>query len=472
MGPESPRPLVATISVVDGVITAIDGDLPRQSLMTVGSRWSTCVQAEDRERVASLGVDELTIARGEDHELIAVRRVSSDSPERWSVGNRWALLERAKDGEKLFDFSLDLVCTARLDGYFTRVSPSFESTLGWTEEQLYAAPFLDLVHPDDLEATLGALDGLGDGESVIGFENRFRTKDGDWRWLGWTARYHFESAKIYALARDITAERELRVALAEARDEAQLASQAKSQFLASMSHELRTPLNAIIGYSEMLAEDAEAAGDSSLVRDLSRIQHAGSQLLTLINGVLDLSKVEAGRVELFYEKSDLRTVLTEAAQTVSPQVAKQDNELQLDLGPDLVGETDQMKLTQIVLNLLSNAAKFTEDGKILVRLRRKGEAAEIRVEDTGPGMSEDDVQRVFSPFQQGRAGLVSRSHGGTGLGLSIAAKFVELLGGTMSVTSELGRGTEFCVVVPLVRPQHVRTLEVTGGTLVVVGTKR
>jgi signal transduction histidine kinase len=238
-----------------------------------------------------------------------------------------------------------------------------------------------------------------------------------------------------------------------------------------MSHELRTPLNAIIGYSEMLTEDAEAAGDEALVRDLSRIRHAGSQLLTLINGVLDLSKVEAGRIELFYEKCNLKTVLMEAAHTIGPHVAEQNNRLVLDLDPSLEGETDQMKLTQVILNLLSNAAKFTEDGEIRVSLKPVGGMAEIRIDDSGAGMGDDELQRVFAPFEQGRASLVSRSHGGTGLGLSIAAKFIELLGGTMTVTSERGSGTQFCLKLPLVRPDHGRAQKVTGGTLVVVPSK-
>ncbi len=471
MGPESPRPLTATVTVVDGVISLLDGELPDSDLVAVGARWNGWIEEHESSRLSSLAVDELTLVRSLGGKLLAVRKVSvTASAEKYAIGNAWALLDRARDGDKLFDVSLDLVCIAGLDGFFSRVSPSFEETLGWTDDELYSRPFVDFVHPEDVDATLDALDGLADGESVIGFENRYQTKDGGWRWLGWTARYHATTDKIYALARDITAERKLRIALAEARDEAQMANQAKSQFLASMSHELRTPLNAIIGYSEMLTEDAEAAGDETLVRDLSQILHAGSQLLTLINGVLDLSKVEAGRIELFYEMCDLKTVLTEAAQTVGPQAAQQNNRLVMEF-EDVAAETDQMKLTQVVLNLLSNAAKFTKDGEIRISLKRLGEMAEIRVEDTGAGMSEEELQEVFIPFQQGRASFVSRSHGGTGLGLSIAAKFIELLDGTMDVTSEDGQGTQFRLTLPLMRPARGRARAVAGGTLVVVGSK-
>ena len=470
MAPESPRPRRALVDVEQGTIQKAAPPFFEEDGLAPGLDWADWIAPESLARMADLRVDELTLITARSGTVLAIRRLA-DSPERWAVGDVWALLERAKEGDRMFDVSVDLVCVAGLDGFFSRLSPSFEEVLGWNEEELYSRPFLDFVHPDDIEATLEAMDGLADGDSVIGFENRYQTRDGNWRWFGWTARYDGETGKIYALARDITGQRALRIALAEARDEAETASRAKSQFLASMSHELRTPLNAIIGYSEMLTEDAEAEEDEQRVSDLSRIQDAGRQLLSLINDVLDLSKVEAGTIELFYERCDLADILKTAAQTIEPQVRKGSNVLVSSLPSGIIAETDQMKLRQIVLNLLANASKFTEDGRVTMELSRAESHAVITIEDTGVGMSEEDVRRVFLPFQQGHASLVGRSHGGTGLGLSIAARFIELLEGTMAVTSAEGVGTRFVLTIPLERSSRGREHAVTGGTLVVVAPR-
>ena len=470
MAPESPQPRRALVDVEEGTILQVTPAYFAEEGIVPRGEWTSWIAEESAPRLSDLRVGELTLLEAKNGAVLAVRRLN-ESASRWAVGDMWALLERAKEGDRMFDVSVDLVCVAGLDGFFSRLSPSFEEVLGWTEEDLYSRPFLEFVHPEDVEATLSAMDGLADGDSVVGFENRYQTRDGAWRWFSWTARYDPQSGKIYALARDITDQRALRVALAEARDEAETASRAKSQFLASMSHELRTPLNAIIGYSEILTEDAEAAEEAQVVSDLSRIQDAGRQLLSLINDVLDLSKIEAGTIDLFYERCDLAQVLTTAAQTVEPQVRSGGNVLRSVLPPDIIAETDQMKLLQVVLNLLGNASKFTTDGEISMELATADSHAVITIEDSGVGMSEEEIRRVFLPFQQGRTSLLGRSHGGTGLGLSIAARFIDLLEGTMAVTSTEGVGTRFVLTVPLERTTRGREHTVTGGTLVVVAPR-
>jgi PAS domain S-box-containing protein len=470
MALETSGPRRALVDVVNGKIIKVEPGLFAAEGIESEAEWGEWVAAECQVCLAELRVNEATLVETISGSVLAVRKLSEDGS-RWAVGNMWALLERAKEGDRMFDVSLDLVCVASLDGFFSRLSLSFEDVLGWSEEELYSRPFLDFVHPDDVDATLSAMDGLADGDSIIGFENRYQTRDGRWLWFSWTSRYDSQSGKIYALARDITDGRALRIALAEARDEAETASKAKSQFLASMSHELRTPLNAIIGYSEMLSEDAESDGEEQRLADLSKIQEAGRQLLGLINDVLDLSKIEAGTVELFYEQCDLAELLTTAAQTVHPLVSANNNVLKTELPSEICAETDQVKLRQIVLNLLANAAKFTTGGTITMTLEDTGANAVIIIEDTGIGMSRDDVNRVFLPFQQGRTSLVGRSHGGTGLGLSIAARFIDLLEGTMEVTSTEGVGTRFELTVPVQRPQRGSEQIVTGGTLVVVGPR-
>lgn len=249
-------------------------------------------------------------------------------------------------------------------------------------------------------------------------------------------------------------------ALIESRDRAEQANHAKSRFLATMSHELRTPLNAIIGYSEMLEEDVRdgAGGDpEQMAADLRRIQTAGRNLLALINDVLDLSKIEAGKMEPYAETFDLDALLKEVAETALPLAGKLGNTLRVTAHPDPLGEvhTDVVKLRQILLNMLSNAAKFTENGIIALEARRDMINGQDRlaftVSDTGIGMSDEQMERIFKPFCQAD-GSTTRRYGGTGLGLTLTRRFCELLGGEVAVDSELGLGTSFVVQIPAQAP--------------------
>ncbi len=249
----------------------------------------------------------------------------------------------------------------------------------------------------------------------------------------------------------------LRLETERARGEAQAAetaNQTKSQFLANMSHELRTPLNAIIGYSEMLLEEAEDAGHDELTPDLEKIRMAGKHLLGLINDLLDLSKIEAGRMELYLTYFSVDELLSEVATTVRPLVERNANALEVRTGGK-VGRmhADQTKLRQILFNLLSNASKFTESGQITLAAERKaadaaGEWLSFCVSDTGIGMTPEQMDRLFQPFTQADASTASR-YGGTGLGLTISKRFAELMDGSIAVKSEPGSGTTFTVRLPV-----------------------
>lgn len=251
---------------------------------------------------------------------------------------------------------------------------------------------------------------------------------------------------------------QLNHALYQAKDKAEDASRAKSSFLANVSHELRTPLNAIIGYSEMLIEDAEALGQQDAQADLRRILTAGRQLLTLINEVLDLSKIEAGKMTLHYEDFDLAVLAHEVFDTVRPLAEKNQNVLVLDAPRGgLPMRSDLTKVRQTLLNLLGNACKFTHEGE--VRLRLGTETADdrdwalIHVSDTGIGMTPEQMGKLFQAFSQADASTV-RKYGGTGLGLTISRKFSEVLGGELNVTSKPNDGSVFTVRLP-VRPVPV-----------------
>ncbi len=227
---------------------------------------------------------------------------------------------------------------------------------------------------------------------------------------------------------------------------AEEASAAKSAFVANMSHELRTPLNAILGYSEMLLEDIERAGNTEAAADLRRIELAGKHLLSLIASVLDISRIEARKIDLAIRPCRLREVIESVHATVSPLVAA-DARMEVSEVPDLELVTDEDKLRQILINLLGNACKFTASGEIRLEMRQVGAEVEFVVSDTGIGMSEQQLERLFEAFYQADSSP-RRRHDGAGLGLAISRAYIEALGGRIAVHSSPGVGSRFTVYMP------------------------
>ncbi len=387
---------------------------------------------------------------------------------------------RQRQLDRFFGLSPDMLCIAGTDGYFQRVSPAFD-VLGYPLPELLARPFVDFVHPEDRASTDAAVSMQASGSPVINFENRFLCRDGSHRWLSWNS-IPDEDGTLYAIARDVTdarkREEELRRTVAELErangilevqsrelaaqreellaqgrelarknQEVERANQLKSEFLANASHELRTPLNSIIGFSDLLLDEPCRLTDRErrFVGDISR---SGKHLLALINDILDLSKIEAGELQLTVGALRPSQVLEEVAALMGPLASRRSLTLKVVEGCDAMVDADPGRLRQILLNLASNAVKFSPDGaQVTLETRDHGASVEFVVRDEGPGIDASVMARLFEPFVQGENPLVKR-HEGTGLGLAICKRLVDAQGGAIEVETAAFGGTTLRVSFP------------------------
>ncbi|WP_161992707.1 response regulator [Aureimonas leprariae] len=340
---------------------------------------------------------------------------------------------------------------------------------GTTLEDMQGFGWRRVHHPDHEERVVADFrKALSSGEV---WEDTFplRGADGSFRWfLSQALPIRDDTGRVFrwfGTNTDVTKQRAFEEELAAARDAAEQANVAKSQFIANMSHELRTPLSAVIGYTEMLEEEAEDLGHAEFLDDLKKIKGNARHLLSLINDVLDLSKIEADRMEIFVERFDLGETISDVASTVEPLVEKKNNKLEIDMPADLGAvQSDQVKIRQCLINLLSNASKFTENGTIALKAERGSRDGRdwlaLSVRDTGIGMSLEQTQKLFERFTQADAST-TRRFGGTGLGLAITRSFCRMLGGDITVSSEEGKGSTFTIQIPaeLEKPQDEEAAE-------------
>jgi len=372
-----------------------------------------------------------------------------------------SLYSKLETGNRFINLSVDMFCIAGFDGFFKSLNPSFERTLGFTAEELLAKPYLEFIHRDDRQATTAQAHQVKNHE-ILAFENRYLCKDGSYKWLLWNAVSVPEQEVIYAVARDITErkrdeaeKRKFAERLAASNQELELrnreverATHLKSKFLASMSHELRTPLNAIVGFSDLLAEQTAGELNDKQKRFVNHIKEGSAHLLQLINDILDLSKIEAGQLEIRCEDFQVQDALPEVLSTIRPLAMAKNIEVQQELRTDRPVYADRVRFKQILYNLLSNAVKFTpKGGRIEIDCFESAGQIGLSVTDTGIGIRPEDQKVVFEEFRQveGKQGAVNE---GTGLGLAITKRLVEQQGGKISLSSEPGRGSRFTFTLP------------------------
>ena len=343
------------------------------------------------------------------------------------------------------------------EGRYLYRNPAHDAIYAYAHGQ---APLLSSqmwVEPDERERLLEIFHRTG---VLRDAEVQHRRANGEtfWGLMTWQRTEYEGQPALAGWLYEITPQKNAEAALELARIAAEEANQTKSDFLANMSHELRTPLNAIIGYAQILQEDAEDAGQDEMAPDLKKIESAGKHLLGLINDILDLSKIEAGRMEVFLEAVSLSALTEEVRTLTAPLAAANGNTVKTDIGPGLeLIQTDVTKLKQSLLNLVGNACKFTKGGQVGLKVERQarddGPWVVFTVSDTGIGMTPEQQAKLFQAFTQADSST-TRQFGGTGLGLAITKRLCHLLGGDVEVSSEPGVGSRFVISLPLTSPDQ------------------
>ena len=385
-----------------------------------------------------------------------IERIRVESELRIAVENT-----RENEARKTAILESALDCVIGMDQHsrILEFNPAAQATFGYRREDILGQELPELIIPQRFREAhrRGMAHFLQTGEGpVIGRRIEvvgMRADGSEFPVELAVTQNRFDGVVFFtATLRDITRRLADAAELKAAKENAEAASRAKSAFLASMSHELRTPLNAIIGYSEILEEEAADLRSTQFIPDLTKIRSAGKHLLSLINDVLDLSKIEADKMEMFPEEFDIAAAVREVVTTARALVEKNGNRFDVQVPSDIgMMFADVVKVRQCLLNLLSNAGKFTENGSVHLQVSSQGTGDSSMIvfefEDTGIGISSEELQRLFQPFQQAD-GATTRRYGGTGLGLTLTRRFAQLMGGDIAVQSTLGSGSKFTLRIP------------------------
>ena len=468
-------PVLLWLTDRDGAVTFVnDGWLefsgqPPESLL--GNGWTQLVHPDERMRMFTSWraafearrrfVAECRFRRidGEYRWLLStgVPRVDPEEGFAGYAGSCVDVTEQRRasaDRERFFTLSLDMLTIGDFDGRLLRLNAAWERTLGHRVDDMQGRPFLDFVHVDDHAASMAVMERLRAGNDLVAFENRYRCRDGSYRWMSWRATTYPDERLIYAAARDVTAEKEAAVALAAACDRALEGARIKSQFLADIGHEIRTPMNGVIGMTD-LALGTELTPEQR--EYLEVVRSSAAALLRLMNDVLDLSRTDAGRLRLEPMPFAPRDHLLDAVKPLAAGARTKGLALFAEVGPEVpttvVG--DPGRIRQVLLNLLVNGVKFTAAGEVAVRhdvveTRAHGVVLEYTVRDTGIGVAAEQHGAIFEALEQADASTTRRA-AGKGRGLAISRQLVELMGGTLWMRSAAGTGTTFGFTVPVRR---------------------
>nr|MBA3937306.1 response regulator [Planctomycetota bacterium] len=355
--------------------------------------------------------------------------------------------------ERFFALFPDLMCISRVDGHLLRVNAAWSDLLGWSAAELLARPFIDFVHPEDAARTREEFARLAAGAASVEFEDRWCRRDGGWLTLGWKAATLPGEGLVLAVGRDISATRAHERALTDAKEAAESATHAKAQFLATMSHEIRTPMNGVIGMTQVLLTTALDAEQRGMMETIHR---SGRALLDILNDILDYSKITEGAIDIRNAAFAPHHLVEDVVATLRPQAAAKGLALVVQIAADVPGALigDVGRLRQILCNLLGNALKFTHQGGATVSLAALDATAtgarryRFSIVDTGIGISRQDRHKLFQDFSQIDA-TNTRRYGGTGLGLAICKRLVAMMGGTIAVDGDEGRGSTFSFAVPM-----------------------
>jgi PAS domain S-box-containing protein len=398
-------------------------------------RWHV---RKDGSRFWASGV--VTPVRDEAGNLIGFAKVMRDMTERNKL---------TEERDRFFALSIDMLCIVHLDGRFQRVNPAFHELLGFSEEELLAMNIFEILHPDDLAATMNEYKRLSTGEPVTFMENRLRTKDDRYKWVAWSYFPVPEDGLAFGVGRDVTELRQIHEVLRLRARELEHANRVKDEFLATMSHELRTPLTSILGWSRLL--HSNQLSDKEKDRAIQVIQRNAEAQSKLIEDLLDVSRIITGKLKIEVQPVSFASITEGVINSLRPAVDAKQLQLEMSIDPaagPILG--DPARLEQIVTNLLSNAIKFTPNGgRIDVRLKREDTCVRLTVRDSGVGIAAEHLPHIFERFRQVDSSNI-RAHGGLGLGLAIVDYLVRQQAGTVAAESEgAGKGATFVVEFPL-----------------------
>ena len=439
--------------------------------------WSEPIRGSDGQVFGTFGIYHREVSAPSDEdiafieaaaELAAIAIARQQAHDELARSEARALLaseiekDTARNLTTFFEVSLDMLVIRDMDFKFVKVNRAWEKTLGYSVEELEGSSMLPLVHPEDVAETQGHMQQIRTANEIMGYVNRYRHRNGEYRYFEWRARRVGDM--VFGVARDVTERLAIEAEMRAAKRAAEEANQAKSDFLANMSHEIRTPLNGVIGVVAALGQTELTPAQQEMV---SLIQSSGVTLERLVSDILDVSKIEAGRLEIERRVFDLRDELASLVDLHQVRAQEKGLSFRVEYGERARGEFhgDSTRIKQVLGNLLSNAVKFTSVGWVglkieLVDPEAPGEASQatFEVRDTGVGFDAKAASGLFQRFNQADT-TITRRFGGTGLGLSISKALVEMMGGEIVAESAAGRGSLFRVTIPLPRNQSLEAYD-------------